>query len=67
MTDLDIWRSADALMKQHGDDAVIVAALRADEFLSLGDTEGCAVWVRIARAIDSLQRKQKPREGEAVN
>jgi len=66
VTDLDIWRSADALIKQHGGDAVIIAAFRADELLSLGDTEGCAVWVRIAHAIDSLQRKE-PCQGKAVN
>ena len=66
MTQLDIWRSADALMKQYGTGAVFIAALRADEFLARGDRESCSVWARITLAIDVLLR-EKPREGEAVN
>jgi hypothetical protein len=34
--DLDIWR----LIQQHGDDAVIEAAMRADELLERGDLDG---------------------------
>ena len=33
--DLDIFRSAQALVKQHGEDAPIEAAMRADAMLAL--------------------------------
>ena len=45
--DLDICRSANVLVKQHGQDAPIEAAMRADELLDKGDLEGYAVWKRI--------------------
>ena len=35
--DLDIYRSAQVLMKQHGPDAPIHAAMRADAMLDKGD------------------------------
>ncbi len=44
--DLDIWRSANLLVKQHGDDAPIEAAMRADAMLDKGDLDGCATWKR---------------------
>ena len=53
-TDADIWRSANLLIKQHGDRAVIEASMRADEMLVAGDVEGRAVWLRIVRAIGEL-------------
>jgi hypothetical protein len=40
--------------------------MRTDELLDAGDLDGVAVWRRIIRAIEELQRKE-PREGEAVN
>jgi hypothetical protein len=43
------------LVKQHGADAEIVAARRADELMEREDWEGRAVWLRIARAIVELQ------------
>ena len=39
---LDIYRSARALMKQHGADAPIHAAMRADAMLEAGDLDGYA-------------------------
>ena len=42
--DLDIYRSANLLVKQHGQDAPIHAAMRADELLEAGDLDGYAVW-----------------------
>ncbi len=49
--DLDIYRSANLLVKQHGQDAPIEAAMRADAMLEKGDLDGCAVWKRILRAV----------------
>jgi hypothetical protein len=65
-SDLDVYRSAKLLIDQHGDEAAIHAAMRTDELLDAGDLDGVAVWRRIIRAIEELQRKE-PREGEAVN
>lgn len=64
--DLDIFRSANILVKHHGEDAPIHAAMRADELLEAGDLEGCAVWKRVLRAVEELQRV-RPMEGERVN
>ena len=66
VAEIDIWRTAHLLMKQHGDDAGFVAAQRADALMAQGDRLGCAVWFKIWHAIKALQ-SEKPREGEAVN
>ncbi len=47
--DLDIFRSAQALVKQHDPDALIHAAMRADAMLDKGDLDGYTVWKRIGR------------------
>ena len=62
--DLDIYRSAQVLMKQHGPDAPIHAAMRADELLEAGDLDGYAVCKRILRAVGELLRKQPGPGGE---
>ena len=64
--DLDIYRSAQALVKQHGEDAPIHAAMRADAMLDKGDLDGYAVWRRILRAAEELQRT-KPGPGVRVH
>ncbi len=64
--DLDIYRSAQALIKQHGQDAPIHAAMRADAMLEAGDLGGYAVWKRMLRAVEELQGTA-PKPGEAVH
>ncbi len=64
--DIDIWRAAKLLVDQHGKDASIVAAQRADGLLDKGDTDGQLIWKRILAAVDELLR-EKPRVGERVN
>ncbi len=66
ISDLDIYRTANVLVKQHGEDAPIFAAMRADAMLEKGDLDGCAVWKRILRAADELQGTG-PKSGEAVH
>ncbi len=56
-SDIDIYRSAQILVKQHGQDALIHAAMRADAMLEAGDLDGCAVWKRILRVVEELQRE----------
>ncbi len=53
--DLGIYRAANVLVKHHGEDAPIHAAMRADELLEAGDLDGYAVWKRILRAVEELQ------------
>jgi hypothetical protein len=65
-SNLDIWRSAQALIKQHGQDAPIQAAMRADAMLDKGDLDGYVVWKRILRAVEGLQGPA-PKPGEAVH
>ncbi len=64
--DLDIFRSAKLLVAQHGEDAAIEAAMRADAMLAKGDLDGKRVWVRIMKAIDELQRTE-PGPGERAH
>jgi len=65
-SDLDIYRSAQLHVKQHGEDAPIEAAMRADAMLEEGDLDGYAVWKRVLRAAEELQGTE-PTEGERVN
>ena len=55
--DIDIWRAANLLIKQHGENAEIAAARRADLMVERGDPErrGRLVWLRIKREIVELQ------------
>jgi hypothetical protein len=55
LTDIDIWRAANLLIQQDGEDAEIVAAQRADVMLDRGDRDGELVWLRIRRAVAELQ------------
>ena len=65
-SDLDIYRSANEVIKQFGDAADIEAAMRADECLAAGDMDGEAVWLRIIKAIKELLSEERP-EGEKVH
>ena len=62
MSSLDIYRSAHLLVKQHGAEASIHAAMNADAMLEKGDLDGQRVWLRNIRAIEKLQRQ--PKAGE---
>ncbi len=53
-TDLDIFRSANVLVTQHGAEAPIEAAMHADAMLDKGDLDGQRVWLRIMRAVKDL-------------
>ena len=60
IAEIDIWRSAKLLVDQHGADAPIRAAQRADELLAAGDIEGRALWLRILAAVKGLQSTKPP-------
>ncbi len=65
-SDIDIYRSANELIKQHGDDASTHAAMRADELMERGDLDGRAVWLRILKAVEELLAKERP-EGARIH
>ncbi len=58
--EIDIYRSANLLIKQHGEDAPIFAAMQADRCLAAGDLDGKAVWMGVIRAIKELLDQQPP-------
>lgn len=55
ISDLDIWRAANLLIRQHGAEAELEAARLADLMLDRGDRDGELAWLRIKRAIAELQ------------
>ena len=63
--DIDVWRAAQLLIKQH-DDPEMVAAARIDQMIEAGDPAGEATWKLILKAVRELTRG-KPREGERLN
>ena len=65
-TDLDIYRTANVLVKHYGKEADLEAAQSADSMLEKGSLNGQRVWKRVLAAVKEIQREE-PREGEAVN
>ncbi len=65
-SDLNIYRTANVLVKHYGEDAALEAAQRADIMLEKGAIDGQRVWKRVLAAVKEIQR-EVPREGEAVN
>ena len=66
ISDLDLYRSANVLVKRQGQDAPIHAAIRADAMLEEGDLDGYEVWKGILKAVEKLLRVESV-EGERVN
>ncbi len=58
--DLDIYRTANVLIREHGEDAPIQAAMRADAMLDKGDLDGYEVWKQIVKAVEELLSKERP-------
>ena len=58
IAEIDIWRAAMRLIRQHGAKAGIEAA-RLARMLDRGDSDGRRRWTRIKRAIKTLQARPK--------
>lgn len=59
LDNLDIYRSAKALIDQHGEfEAELHAAQRADELLEAGDMDGRRVWLRVLDAVRDITSKK---------
>ena len=63
VSDIDIFRAAALLIKERGDEAGIHADTEFDNMLERGNIEGAEVWLRIAKAIQDMQR-EAPHPGE---
>jgi hypothetical protein len=64
ISDPDIFRAAKLLIDQHGADAGLRAAERADQLLEVGDMIGATTWRRILKAVEELGLGR--REGERI-
>ena len=53
-SDLDILRTAQVLIREHGAEAQIHAAMSHNELLEAGDMEGRSVCNRVLNAVDVL-------------
>ena len=65
-TPRDIYRTANLMIKQHGEEASIHAAMKADEMLAQGNLDGKAIWLGVIKAIEELQSEERP-EGVEVH
>ena len=63
---IDVWRTASALVIEHGADACFAASLRAEALLAQYDVDGHLLWKRITKAVKELQR-DKLSAGEWMN
>lgn len=59
VADIDIWRAANTLIEQYGEQAWFVSAQRADALLSRGDMDGRRVWMAVHRAVEELLRTSR--------
>lgn len=63
VSDWDTYRAANVSIRQHGEDATLEVAMRADAMLERGDLDGYAIWKRILRAVEDWCRTE-PGDGE---
>jgi hypothetical protein len=64
--EIDVWRSANQLIKSYGDKAAEAAAGSVVKMQRAGDMDGMTAWLEIMLAIQELT-KDKPSAGEPVN
>ena len=57
LTDWELWACANHYVSAHGEDAPIIAALRADELLADGDLDGADNYLAIIQRIHALLGK----------
>ena len=63
ITDLDIYRAANVIIERYRGDARLHATKRASAMLDKGDLDAYAVWKRILRAVEELQRTEAKSDG----
>jgi hypothetical protein len=60
ISELEIWRAANLLLKRYGDKAGEEGTARADALADAGDRKGEAVWRRITQSVAQLANKTPP-------
>jgi hypothetical protein len=63
LSNVEVYEMADALLRRHGKDAVVVATMRADEKLSMGDMAGYRTWKRLVMLVDGMLEIAAPAQG----
>lgn len=63
ISDLDVYRCASLMVREHGDTAAIFAAQRAHALLAEGDLEGYRVWLRIRGTVIALRVTETAKSG----
>lgn len=58
LSDWELWACAQQVIKQHGANAPLQAALRIAELATNGDGDGVDTWQSIAKRIDQLMDQQ---------
>jgi hypothetical protein len=53
--EIDIYRTANVLIGQHGGGALLEAMNRVEKYRVIGNNHGMAVWRRISDAIENIQ------------
>ena len=57
LSDWELWACANEQLRQHGENAAIFAAMRADELLKSGDQDGVNNWLLIIDRIEQLMAR----------
>lgn len=55
-SDWELWACANEMIRRHGADAAIHAAMKADELLEAGEHQGASTWRLIVHRVNELQR-----------
>jgi hypothetical protein len=60
ISEIDIWRVANLMLKRYGAAAQVESARRAAELAAARDTIGVAIWLRVVDAIRQLANTSPP-------
>ena len=60
ITEIDIWRAAQLMLRWYGDMAQEESIRRVEELSAADDLAGVAIWLRIIEAIDQLANITPP-------
>ena len=60
ISEIDIWRAANLMLKRYGEKALEESEARAYELAAADDYNGVAVWRRIRDAVAQLTNKTPP-------
>ena len=62
ITEWELWACANEAIDQHGLDAPIFAAMRADQLFEEGDEDGARTWRLIMRRVNELLQPQTDKQ-----